>query len=165
MQNSDNVTIPTLEELQQRFHAVQRFRDPNKREYVWFHADDVARVFGYSDFNEELKYYINHVNRVCVGKPIYEGIPVVVRAQSRDSLGPECNSILDKWYNVINGGIVYYYSTIVASNEQREKGRFKPWCFQIFSLKKKRAKSEVKKSHSIGMAALRISYINMEVYI
>ena len=27
MQNSDNVSIPTLEELQQRFHAVPRFRD------------------------------------------------------------------------------------------------------------------------------------------
>ena len=54
MQNTDNVIIPTLEDLQQRFHAVPRFRDPNKREYVWFKADNVTQVFGYFDFSDDL---------------------------------------------------------------------------------------------------------------
>ena len=54
MQNIENVVIPTLEDLQRRFHAVPCFRDPNKREYVWFKADDVAQVFGYSDFSDDL---------------------------------------------------------------------------------------------------------------
>ena len=72
MQNTDNVVIPTLEDLQQRFHAVPRFCDPNRREYMWFKADDVARVFGYSDFSDEdLMYSINHGDRVCPGKKKY----------------------------------------------------------------------------------------------
>ena len=36
MQNLENVSIPTLEELQQCFHAVPRFRDPNRCKYMWF---------------------------------------------------------------------------------------------------------------------------------
>ena len=103
LQNIENVKIPRLEDLQQRFHAVPRFRDPNKREYVWFCADDVARVFGYSDFNEDLMYSIQYVDRVCSGKHIFNitGVSGVMK-YNNNSLGPECSPFLEKYNNVIN---------------------------------------------------------------
>ena len=100
LQNTKNVKIPTLEELQQRFHAVPRFRDPNKREYVWFHADDVARVFGYSDFNEDLMNFIHYGDRVCVGKKYW--VSCGKGYYTYNSLGPECQPFLHKCDNVIN---------------------------------------------------------------
>ena len=106
LQNIENVKIPTLEDLQQRFHAVPRFRDPNKREYVWFYADDVARVFGYSDFNEDLMYSIPYVDRVCPGTNIYKSINGGTKAGNKEhsygDLGPECRPFLEKYKNVIN---------------------------------------------------------------
>ena len=91
LQNIENVKIPTLEDLQQRFHAVPRFRDPNKRKYVWFHADDVARVFGYSDFNEDLMNSIPYVDRICAGKHFFNISGVAGnKAHSYGDLGPEC---------------------------------------------------------------------------
>ena len=100
IQNTKHVKIPTLEELQQRFHAVPRFRDPNKREYVWFHADDVARVFGYSDFNEDLMNFIHYGDRVCVGKKYW--VSCGKGYYTYNSLGPECQPFLHKCDNVIN---------------------------------------------------------------
>ena len=98
MQTSANVTIPTLEELQQRFHAVPRFRDPNKREYMWFKADDVARVFGYSDFNDELMYTIDYANRVCVSKYYYNfGGDHGNTIYSNTCLGQDCVSFLNQY--------------------------------------------------------------------
>ena len=102
LQTTKNVKIPTLEELQQRFHAVPRFRDPNKREYVWFHADDVARVFGYSDFNEDLMYSVQYADRVCPGKKIYRGVHCQMDEQGSHHLGPECQPFLQQYKNVIN---------------------------------------------------------------
>ena len=62
MQSSEKITIPSLEEIQQRFNDVPRFRDPKRDEYVWFHADGVARVFGFSEFNEDLMPTINQTD-------------------------------------------------------------------------------------------------------
>ena len=54
IENSDNTVLPTLEQLQQRFDEVTRFGDPSKHENVWFKADDVARVFGFSNLSTYL---------------------------------------------------------------------------------------------------------------
>ena len=126
MQNSDNVSIPTLEYLQHRFHAVPRFRDPNKREYVWFHADNVARVFGYSDFNDDLMHIMNHLDCVCYGKAIPVG-----RTQDYVSLGPQCRPFLEKYKKVINQFGVSYLA-------QRSRLpfciQFKYWLYSTYSL-------------------------------
>ena len=68
MQNTENIVIPTLKGLQQCFHAVPRFSDPNKREYVWFKVDNVVKVFEYSDFSDDLMYMINRADRLCVDR-------------------------------------------------------------------------------------------------
>ena len=132
MQTSANVTIPTLEELQQRFHAVPRFRDPNKREYMWFKADDVARVFGYSDFNDELMYTIDYANRVCVGKYYYNfGGEHGSTSYSSTFLGEQCKSFLSEYKNVIN-----QYG--VAQLAQRTRLpfciRFRYWLYSTYTL-------------------------------
>ena len=132
MQTSTNVTIPTLEELQQRFHAVPRFRDPNKREYMWFKADDVARVFGYSDFNDELMYTIDYANRVCVSKYYYNfGGEHCGSVYSSTFLGEQCQSFLTQYKNVIN-----QYG--VAQLAQRTRLpfciRFRYWLYSTYTL-------------------------------
>ena len=60
MKNSDNILLPTLGELQQRFDEVPRLRASGKREYVWFKADDVARVFGFSGLSKQLLHSIKN---------------------------------------------------------------------------------------------------------
>ena len=130
MQTSANVTIPTLEELQQRFHAVPRFRDPNKREYMWFKADDVARVFGYSDFNDELMYTIDYANRVCIDRNWYNNVSGSTR-YTINTLGENCASFLSEYKNVIN-----QYG--VAQLAQRTRLpfciRFRYWLYSTYTL-------------------------------
>ena len=130
MQNSDNVSIPTLEELQQRFHAVPRFRDPNKREYMWFHADDVARVFGYSELSEELMYTINPIDRVWLGKYKYLGVN---QGQSYEntSLGPECTGFLGTYKKVLNQ---FGVSQLAQRSRLPFRLRFKYWLYSTYSL-------------------------------
>ena len=127
MQTSANVTIPTLEELQQRFHTVPRFRDPNKRDYVWFQADDVARVFRYSDFNEDLMQTMNYFDCVCVGRSKGHSNGT----QDINTLGPDFNPFLQKYKKVLN-------QFGVALFAQRSRLpfciRFKYWLYSTYSL-------------------------------
>ena len=105
MQNTKNVVIPTLKDLQQCFHAIPHFCDPNKHEYAWFKADDVAQVFGYSDFSSDLMYMINHGNKVCVDRRYYDDLCGTVpgnKTYTNTSLGQECVSFLDEYKHVIN---------------------------------------------------------------
>ena len=132
MQNTNNVVIPTLEDLQQRFHAVPRFRDPNKREYMWFKADDVARVFGYSDFSDEMMYSIHFSDRVCLGGHYYNlGGTGGNKTYCGSSLGEQCASLLGQYKNVIN-----QYG--VAQLAQRSRLpfciRFKYWLYSTYTL-------------------------------
>ena len=133
MQNTDNVVIPTLEDLQQRFHAVPRFRDPNKREYVWFKADDVARVFGYSDFSDDLMYTINHADRVCVNKHRYDlgGSGIGNCGYTNTFLGQECVSFLDQYKNVINQ---YGVAQVAQRTRLPFCIRFKYWLYSTYTL-------------------------------
>ena len=131
MQSIDNVTIPTLEDLQQRFHAVPRFRDPNKREYVWFYADDVARVFGYSDFNEDLMYSIPYVDRVCPGTNIYKSINGGTKGYDNGYLGPECRPFLEKYNNVINQ---FGVAQLVKRTRLPLNIRFRYWLYSTWTL-------------------------------
>ena len=128
MQNLENVTIPTLEELQQRFHTVPRFRDPNKRDYVWFQADDVARVFRYSDFNEDLMQTMNYFDCVCVER---KRCHCGGDTQDYNSLGPECRPFFENYKKVLN-------QFGVASFAQRSRLpfciRFKYWLYSTYSL-------------------------------
>ena len=126
MQNLENVSIPTLEELQQRFHAVPRFRDPNRREYMWFQADDVARVFGYSDFNNDLMDSMNFIDCFCYGRKNVSGTNM-----DYGFLGEECRPYLVKYKKVIN-------QFGVAQLAQRSRLpfciRFKYWLYSTYSL-------------------------------
>ena len=132
MQSSDNVTIPTLEDLQQRFHAVPRFRDPNKREYVWFRADDVARVFGYSDFSDDLMNSIPYVDRVCPGKPRFNITGVGGnREYDNGYLGPECRPFLEKYNNVINQ---FGVAQLVKRTRLPLNIRFRYWLYSTWTL-------------------------------
>ena len=133
MQNKENVAIPTLEDLQQRFHAVPRFRDPNKREYVWFKADDVARVFGYSDFSDDLMYLINHLDRVCVGRQYYDlgGTMCGNSTYTNTTLGQECMSFLDQYKNVINQ---YGVAQVAERTRLPFCIKFKYWLYSTYTL-------------------------------
>ena len=131
IQNTKHVKIPTLEELQQRFHAVPRFRDPKKREYVWFHADDVARVFGYSDFNEDLMYSIQYADRVCPGKKIYRGVHCQMDEQGWHHLGPECQPFLQQYKNVINQ---FGVAQLVKRTRLPFNLRFRYWLYSTWAL-------------------------------
>ena len=64
MEYSDNTVLPTLDELQQRFDKVPRFRASGKCEYVWFKADDVARFFEFSGLSAELLHSIKNTDRM-----------------------------------------------------------------------------------------------------
>jgi len=64
MENTDNIVLPTLEQLQQRFDEVPRLRASGKPEYVWFKADDVATVFGFSGLSKELLHSIKNMDRM-----------------------------------------------------------------------------------------------------
>ena len=66
MEHTDNKVLPTLEQLQQRFDEVPRLRASGKPEYVWFKADDVARVFGFSGLSKELLHSIKYVDRMSM---------------------------------------------------------------------------------------------------
>ena len=132
MQTSANVTIPTLEELQQRFHAVPRFRDPNRREYMWFKADNVARVFGYTDFNNELMYTIDYATRVCVSKYYYNfGGDHGNTSYCGSFLGEQCQSFLTQYKNVIN-----QYSVAQLAQHARLPFciRFRYWLYSTYIL-------------------------------
>jgi len=66
MENTDNIVLPTLEQLQQRFDEVPRLRASGKPEYVWFKADDVARVFGFSGLSKQLLHSIKNTDRMSM---------------------------------------------------------------------------------------------------
>ena len=133
MQNTDNVIIPTLEDLQQRFHAVPRFRDPNKREYMWFKADDVARVFGYSDFNDDLMYSILYADRVCVDRYRYNLCSTIAgnTKYTNTFLGQECVPFLDQYKNVINQ---YGVAQVAQRTRLPFCIRFKYWLYSTYKL-------------------------------
>ena len=132
MQNLENVSIPTLEELQQRFHAVPRFRDPNRREYMWFQADDVARVFGYSECTETLMYTVHHEDRVWPGKLMHYGFnSVQIKQYDINSLEPECSAFLTQSKKVIN-----QFGVVQLAQRSRLPFciRFKYWLYSTYSL-------------------------------
>ena len=66
MENSDNIVLPTLDELQQCFDEVPRLRASGKSEYVWFKADDVARVFKFSGLSAELLHSIHKTDTITL---------------------------------------------------------------------------------------------------
>lgn len=95
MENSDNIVLPTLEQLQQRFDEVPRLRASGKREYVWFKADDVARVFGFSGLSAVLLHTIKDTDRMST--------PFSVTAyENYNSYGPDFQQFYKKHQSVIN---------------------------------------------------------------
>ena len=51
MQNTENIVIPMLKGLQQCFHAVPRFSDPNKRYFNSF-AEQDSKVTDFVELQE-----------------------------------------------------------------------------------------------------------------
>ena len=95
MENTDNKVLPTLEQLQQRFDEVPRLRASGKPEYVWFKADDVARVFGFSGISAHLLHSIKNMDRMSM--------PFSVTAyENYTSYGPDFNEFYTKHRSVMN---------------------------------------------------------------
>ena len=97
MEHSDNTVLPTLEELQRRFDAVPRFCAPCKCEYVWFKADDAARVFGFNALSAEILHSINKTDRMTLQFDSPCG-----NFHNHCSYGPEYQEFITKHRNVIN---------------------------------------------------------------
>ena len=95
MENTDNIVLPTLEQLQQRFDEVPRLRASGKPEYVWFKADDVARVFGFSGLSKELLHSIKNMDRISYTFS-------VSAYENYNSYGPDFQEFYTEHRSVIN---------------------------------------------------------------
>ena len=95
MENTDNKVLPTLEQLQQRFDEVPRLRASGKPEYVWFKADDVARVFGFSGLSKQLLHSIKNTDRMSYTF-------CVTAYENYNSYGPDFQEFYTKHRSVMN---------------------------------------------------------------
>ena len=124
MENSDNKVLPTLEQLQQRFDEVPRLRASGKREYVWFKADDVARVFGFSGLSKELLHSIKNTDRMSYTFS-------VTAYENYNSYGPDFQEFYTKHRSVMNQ---YGVAQLAERTPFPLCIRFKYWLYGTYGL-------------------------------
>ena len=124
MENSDNIVLPTLSELQERFDAVPRLRASGKPEYVWFKADDVARVFGFSGLSKQLLHSIKNTDRMSM--------PFSVTAyENYNSYGLDFQEFYTKHRSVMNQ---YGVAQLAERTPFPLCIRFKYWLYGTYGL-------------------------------
>ena len=125
MKNSDNIVLPTLDELQERFNEVPRLRASGKPEYVWFKADDVARVFGFSCLSKELLHSIKYVDRMSMA------LGVESFQKNYNSYGPDFQEFYTKHRSVMNQ---YGVAQLAERTPFPLCIRFKYWLYGTYGL-------------------------------
>ena len=124
MENTDNIVLPTLEQLQQRFDEVPRLRASGKPEYVWFKADDVARVFGFSGLSKQLLHSIKNTDRMSM--------PFSVTAyENYNSYGLDFQEFYTKHRSVMNQ---YGVAQLAERTPFPLCIRFKYWLYGTYGL-------------------------------
>jgi len=124
MENTDNIVLPTLSELQERFDAVPRLRASGKPEYVWFKADDVARVFGFSGLSKQLLHSIKNTDRMSM--------PFSVTAyENYNSYGLDFQEFYTKHRSVMNQ---YGVAQLAERTPFPLCIRFKYWLYGTYGL-------------------------------
>ena len=124
MRNMENIVLPTLDELQQRFDEVPRLRASGKREYVWFKADDVARVFGFSGLSKELLHSIKNTDRMSYTFS-------VTAYENYNSYGPDFQEFYTKHRSVMNQ---YGVAQLAERTPFPLCIRFKYWLYGTYGL-------------------------------
>ena len=124
MENSDNIVLPTLDDLQQRFDEVPRLRASGKPEYVWFKADDVARVFGFSGLSKQLLHSIKNTDRMSYTFS-------VTAYENYNSYGPDFQEFYTKHRSVMNQ---YGVAQLAERTPYPLCIRFKYWLYGTYGL-------------------------------
>ena len=124
MEHTDNKVLPTLEQLQQRFDEVPRLRASGKPEYVWFKADDVARVFGFSGLSKELLHSIKNTDRMSYTFS-------VTAYENYNSYGPDFQEFYTKHRSVMNQ---YGVAQLAERTPYPLCIRFKYWLYGTYGL-------------------------------
>ena len=124
MEHTDNKVLPTLEQLQQRFDEVPRLRASGKPEYVWFKADDVARVFGFSGLSKQLLHSIKNTDRMSYTFS-------VTAYENYNSYGPDFQEFYTKHRSVMNQ---YGVAQLAERTPYPLCIRFKYWLYGTYGL-------------------------------
>ena len=124
MEHTDNKVLPTLKQLQQRFDEVPRLRASGKPEYVWFKADDVARVFGFSGLSKELLHSIKNTDRMSYTFS-------VTAYENYNSYGPDFQEFYTKHRSVMNQ---YGVAQLAERTPYPLCIRFKYWLYGTYGL-------------------------------